>query len=115
MRSEDEVKDLKRYLEKNYHKQIKIGQLCAKRYTSEQYVCRRFREIMGCSPKQYLMELRLTKTAKKLCTTQDSIQKTALSCGFTDPNNFSKQFRARFGVSPGRYRAENSKKTKEDV
>ena len=104
MKSEQEVQDLKAYLEKNYHKHLRIGELCAGRYLSEQYVCRRFKEIVGISPKQYLMQLRLRHTARLLLTTNAPVYKIAFSCGFTDINNFAKQFRAAYGCSPGQYR-----------
>lgn len=104
MKSERDVKDLKVYLEKNYAKPIKIGELCAERYQSEQYVCRRFKEVVGVSPKQYLMQLRLRRTAEQLLASGEPVYKIAFACGFTDINNFCKQFRAEFGCTPGQYR-----------
>ena len=104
MRSEEAVKDLKLYLEKNYSKPIRISKLCAQRYLSEQYVCRRFKEITGSSPKQYLMQLRLNNAARALKETGEPICHIAFSCGFTDINNFCKQFRACFGCTPSSYR-----------
>ena len=104
VKSDQDVRDLKQYLDKNYRKQVKIGELCAQRYTSEQYVCRRFKEVVGISPKQYLMDLRLRKAAEKLRSSQGPVYQVAASCGFTDMNNFSKQFRAAYGCTPGQYR-----------
>ena len=104
LKSEKAVKDLKRYLDKNYHKAIRIGALCAGRYVSEQYICRRFKEIVGASPKQYLMQLRLNRAAERLAQTNEPVYQAAFACGFTDINNFCKQFRAAFGCTPGQYR-----------
>ena len=104
MKSDENVKDLKQYLDRNYRKPIKIGELCAQRYSSEQYVCRRFKEVVGSSPKQYLMSLRLNRAAQKLRASQETIYKVATSCGFTDMNNFCKQFRTVYGCTPGQYR-----------
>lgn len=109
VRSEEAVRDLKRYLERNYHRPLRIGTVCVERYHSEQYVCRRFRELLGVSPKQYLMQLRLRHTAQKLLSSNDAIYQIAFSCGFTDINNFCKQFRGEFGCTPGQYREQNKK------
>lgn len=106
MRSQEAVKDLKRYLERNYRKQIRIGELCSQRYSSEQYVCRRFKELTGFSPKQYLMQLRLKQAAIKLRQTDMTVYQAAFACGFTDINNFCKQFRAFYGCTPSKYREE---------
>ncbi|MBP3634580.1 MAG: helix-turn-helix transcriptional regulator [Oscillospiraceae bacterium] len=108
VRSEELVQDLKRYLEKNYHRSLKIGGLCVERYGSEQYICRRFRQIVGKSPKQYLMQLRLHHAARKLRTTEMAVYQAAFSCGFTDINNFCKQFRQCYGCSPSEYRQANA-------
>ena len=53
-----------------------------------------------------LAEARLTAAAKALRLTPPAhgrVAFVAYACGFTDPAHFSRKFRARFGVPPGRY------------
>jgi AraC-like DNA-binding protein len=50
--------------------------------------------------------LRLRRAAAELAAGRDSVAAVAAASGFGDLSHFSRLFRARFGTSPGRYRAE---------
>ena len=63
-----------------------------------------FRKLTGRSPNRYLLDQRLNKAAALLSGTEISIGETAAESGFRDSNYFTRQFRARFGVSPRTYR-----------
>ena len=63
-----------------------------------------FREMLGTSPIDHLLNLRLEKGARRLRDGSESIIEIAVGCGFGDGNYFSKMFRRKFGVSPRDYR-----------
>jgi AraC family transcriptional regulator len=75
---------------------------------SRYHFLRTFRCVTGVTPHQWLLRARLRDAAHRLATTVDSVTDIALDVGFEDLSNFIRSFRAEFGVSPGRYRADVS-------
>lgn len=65
---------------------------------------RLFRAATGDSPIDHLIKLRLVHAAELLGSTDMNITEIAFKCGFSDPNYFSKRFRAHFGAAPRKYR-----------
>ena len=63
-----------------------------------------FKEAMGTSPIEYLLNLRMNKAAEQLIKSRKSISEIALNCGFNDSNYFSRQFRNYYNCSPREYR-----------
>lgn len=69
--------------------------------------CQRlFRVAIGCSPSEYLTELRLRKAAILLTTTDLSVSEIALEVGYLSLSHFSNVFRQRFGKTPRAFRHE---------
>ncbi len=63
-----------------------------------------FKEVTGVSPIEYLLRVRVTKAAELLSRTTASISDVARSCGFTDSNYFSRQFKKHYNLSPREFR-----------
>ncbi|MFQ3609987.1 MAG: AraC family transcriptional regulator [Fimbriimonadales bacterium] len=67
--------------------------------------CQRlFRVAVGCSPSEYLTELRLRKAAILLTTTDLTISEIALEVGYLSLSHFSRVFSQRFGKTPRAFR-----------
>ncbi|MFN3690506.1 MAG: helix-turn-helix domain-containing protein, partial [Fimbriimonadales bacterium] len=67
--------------------------------------CQRlFRVAMGCSPSEYLTELRLRRAATLLVSTNLSVSEIALEVGYLSLSHFSRVFRERFGKTPRAFR-----------
>jgi AraC-like DNA-binding protein len=66
------------------------------------YLARLFKERYGVTMQGYLIDTRIRRAAELLCGGHSATE-SAFLCGYTDFSNFSKMFRRRFGVSPGRY------------
>ena len=58
----------------------------------------------GYAPNEYLQRLRLKKSTMLLLNPELSISEIAERTGFSDSNYFCRQFRARYNVSPQKYR-----------
>jgi AraC family transcriptional regulator len=71
----------------------------------EIHVAREFRRFYGTSVGAYLRRLRTEKAAQLLAATQQTITDIALDCGFASHSHLCREFKARFGVTPSRYRA----------
>jgi AraC-like DNA-binding protein len=63
-----------------------------------------FKGLLGASPMKYLARLRMNEAERLLLEEDLLIKEVAARCGFPDQFNFSRQFRARHGVSPAEYR-----------
>ncbi|MCI4669193.1 MAG: AraC family transcriptional regulator [Bacteroidia bacterium] len=64
---------------------------------------RKFKEIYGNSPGQYIQNKRLEKAAQLLSTSTSRISDICYDCGFGDISNFSKAFSKKYGISPSEY------------
>ena len=93
------------YLEMNFYKPLRIEDVARELNVSPSYLSRAFKELVGVTPKRYLMELKLERTAALLESTNLSVGIVASSVGFEDQLAFSKAFHKRFGISPSGFRA----------
>ena len=65
---------------------------------------RRFREVTGDTPHQYLLHLRYTFAARLLESTEFEIDAIASEIGVNDRFHFSRTFRRLYGLPPAAYR-----------
>lgn len=63
-----------------------------------------FRRLVGVSPMQYVMQLRLARAKLLLRTTELSVPEIARQCGWSDASNFIRRFRQQFRCTPLKYR-----------
>lgn len=92
------------FIHSNFSYEIGVAEIARAVGIERTYLYRIFRQWQGCSPKDYLMRVRLNAAAEMLKTTRLSVTEIALSCGFGQTSLFSKQFKAAYGVSPLNYR-----------
>jgi AraC family transcriptional regulator len=63
-----------------------------------------FAAVVGVTPHQHLMRLRLARAARLLCDRTMPVTEVALEAGFADLSNFVRTFRRVAGASPGEFR-----------
>ncbi|MEE1754990.1 helix-turn-helix domain-containing protein [Streptomyces sp. SP18CS02] len=63
----------------------------------------------GCSPKDYLLGIRLGRAKELLTTTDLPVAAVARRVGYDDPAYFSRLFTRRVGTAPTRFRAQQSR------
>lgn len=68
---------------------------------------RRFQELLGTSPYQFILNLRFRKAEEMLLDTRYTVSEIAYACGFHKVHDFSAQFRKRKGMSPTEFRSEH--------
>jgi AraC family transcriptional regulator len=74
---------------------------------SHYYFGRLFKESMGISPHQYLIQQRVERAKQLLSYTTLPIAEIAHECGFSDQSSLTRQFRRLIGVTPKVYRAQS--------
>lgn len=67
---------------------------------------KKLKSLTGFAPVDLVKEIRLTKAACLIETTDDSITEIAYSVGFRDAGYFGKCFRKKYDMTPKEYRAE---------
>lgn len=65
---------------------------------------KKLKSLSGFAPVDYVKELRLSKAARLIETTDSSITEIAYSVGFRDAGYFGKCFRKKYGMTPKEYR-----------
>jgi AraC family transcriptional regulator len=71
---------------------------------SRYYFVRLFKQSMGTTPHQYVLQQRIERSKELLKQRRETIADIALACGFADQNHFSKQFRQLTGTTPKTFR-----------
>ena len=99
------VETITKYLNENYTQDISLYTLSKNMYLSPVYISKIFKEIMGDSPINYLIQIRLTKAKDLLKDSELSIKTIAKMVGYNDPYYFSKLYKKYYGISPNKVRS----------
>lgn len=69
-----------------------------------------FKHEFGVTPRQFLIDMRISHAKELLLTTTLSVDNIASYCGFSDIYHFSKIFKRRVGISPTSFRRAGERK-----
>ena len=97
------------YIAANFDKRLKINELADRIGVNRSYLTSSFKKSLGCSPQEYLMNLRIEKAKTLLKNGDIQVSEVAVRVGYGDPLAFSKVFKARTGRSPREYKEEKRK------
>ena len=81
-----------------------LAELSARLYVGPFHLARQFVRSVGMPPMRYLTRWRAQRAAGLLVSTDHSVAAVGAAVGWPDPSQFSRRFRAEFGVSPRGYR-----------
>lgn len=95
---------VKFYLDLNYSQQFLLKDLAFSLGIHPGYLTQLFSETFGCTPKRYLLQLKLQKACCLLKSTDMPILLVAAFVGFQDQMAFSRFFKKSFLCSPTQYR-----------
>lgn len=93
-------------IELRYAEPLKIGDLAASAFLSIGRFSEVFRAEVGCSPREYLGQVRIQAAKKLLRETDLTVSNIATHTGFPDPAYFTRFFRQEVGVSPSEFRGD---------
>jgi AraC family transcriptional regulator len=93
-----------KYAEQNPGKNVLLSELAAETGQSLFHAHRKLRAILGETPKQFTLRLRVDRAAAALISSRASILEIALEYGFESHEAFCRAFRRRFRMSPSAYR-----------
>lgn len=92
------------HIEKHADAALDLDRLASVAAMSKFHFLRVFRRTTGMTPYQFVLGIRLRRTAIRLLTSPDAVSKIAFESGFGDLSTFNATFRTRFGMSPLSYR-----------
>lgn len=78
-----------------------LAQACG---LSPRHFLRAFRESLGSTPRQYVLDVRLDRARQLLAGSDRDVASVALACGFSHSQHFSNRFRQQTGLTPSQYR-----------
>lgn len=92
------------YIAKNYSLKITNDELARLCGLSTVYFRKLFAEIYATSPINYIHKLRISKAKEMLASDFASISSIALSLGYINIYDFSRDFKKHTGISPSQYK-----------
>ena len=92
---------LEQYVAGHLEQGITLQAMAAEVGQSRSFLTHHFRDEFGCSPKEYVLRMKMEK-ARDLLGRGQQVKGAANALGFYDPFHFSRRFKAYWGVSPGR-------------
>ena len=92
------------YIYGNYAQTVTLADIAGAANISRSEAGRCFQSYLACSPVEALIQYRLQTAQRLLQQTTLTLQEVSFSCGFHSVNYFSRQFRRRYGYSPGKKR-----------
>lgn len=100
----ERVRQMLLFIELHYTEPIQVQQIADSAYISRRECMRSFQRIIGTSPIQYVIELRIRKARRLLAETDLPVLEVCTLCGFQNQSYFTKTFREKIGTSPVKYR-----------
>lgn len=98
------IKQAKKIIHTQYGTSLKVGEIADKLNLNRSYLYKIFKEETGYAIKDYIVQVRMEKSADLLTNTTFHISEVANAVGFTDALAFSKAFKKYFNQSPSNYR-----------
>ena len=95
------------HFNRHYTQDIKVIEYAQNHLVSPSWFAEHFKQTTGCSPQQYLMQVRITNAMRLLDTTEYSVAQVASAVGYANTQYFHRLFRKRTGMTPTEYRRRN--------
>lgn len=100
----DVVEEVKRYLYKNYAKNITLQDISERFYINPYYFSQLFKKKTGETYQRFLTNLRISRAKKLIEETELRIYEVCELVGYTDTNHFNRLFEKNVGMKPSEYR-----------
>lgn len=104
LRDGERIKAMLQYIQEHYNGDLTLAGIAESAAVSENECLRCFRSMIGCTPIQYVKQVRIQKAAELLASTDRKISDIGAECGFQEMSYFAKTFRELKGCTPGEFR-----------
>ncbi len=101
------IREALNYIEHNFQNDISVEGIASFCGLNRTYFGRIFKETVGSSPQQFLLNYRMAKAAELLKLTTLSISDIGNAVGYPNQLHFSRAFKNVYGISPREWRNRN--------
>lgn len=101
------IKEALAFIEQNFQNDISVEDIASVCKLNRSYFGKIFKNAIGKSPQEFLLNYRMIKATELLKLTQLSIGDISNAVGYTNQLHFSRAFKNVYGVSPREWRKEN--------
>lgn len=101
----DKLMAVLEYIKSNLSNVISLNMMAALAHMTVPAFCRFFKNRMGITPLQYILEERMALARKLLIELDKPIYEIAGRCGYNSDSHFCKVFKDHYGISPYRYKS----------
>jgi transcriptional regulator GlxA family with amidase domain len=91
-----------RQLRRDFRTPIRLPELAKTAGMSATSFHHHFKAVTGTTPLQYQKDLRLIAARALLAEQRQTVTEAAFATGYESPTHFSRDYRRKFGRSPGR-------------
>ena len=96
------------FIRHNFQNNISVEDIADACGLNRSYFGKIFKEAIGKSPQDFLLNYRMVKAAELLKLTKLSVGDISIAVGYDNQMHFSRAFKNIYGVSPKRWRAEKN-------
>lgn len=93
------------HIHQNHAEDLSLGEIAARFYISESYLCELLKAYTGKTFVDLLHEIRIRHACAMLVSTSLPVSEIAYEVGYNSTKTFFRAFRGMKGVSPGQYRS----------
>lgn len=101
------IREALAYVEQNFQNSISVEDIADNCGLNRSYFGKIFKEAVGKTPQEFLLNYRMTKAAELLKLTRLSIGDISNAVGYDNQLHFSRAFKNIYGVSPREWRNRN--------
>lgn len=98
------LQQVKDYIRDRLHQNIKLTDLATIAHISPYHFLRLFKQSLGITPHQYILQQRLARSKLLLQNPELTISDIATLVGFDDRNYFDRYFKQVVGITPNQFR-----------
>ena len=103
------------FVDAHFRESIPVSTLAELINVSPMYFYNLFKSTFNISPKQFVLNKRLTESQRLLLQTTMSVKEIAYAVGFENENYFSEFFASKVGISALKFRSRRLPTTKESI
>jgi AraC-like DNA-binding protein len=101
-----------KFMQQEFHRGPTLVEIAKQVELSPFHFHRRFTELLGLTPKQYLLECQIHEAKTQLLARTKDLAVIARDCGFAHQSHFTSRFKQATGLTPTRWRRMMSEREK---